>query len=437
MKSSYVVLPLCACLSAPALAVEFEVSGQAEVVSGIDNNVYFTDKSSKDGGYASGRLRLRADAIFSPTLRFNSEIEVGDTIGKKWSEREGISVGYYSERHEHFNVRNAYIAWGIPSYNSQLNIGVENINLPSATFGNPILNASLGGMSYHKTFDNDDKMQIFVAQPIYSHDYIKRMYIAGMTFELKWNDFTLEPYYLYANYKYRDNAGLGFVEKLEKSYMNVLGFASTYNITKQLEFKFDALYGDQNNDTAHYYEFKGYHTAAVLDYHTDVTYGAFGWYSSGNGKKLDEHDDFGFVPMISSGGFAPTRLGFRSRDGIGRQGVLSETGAGTAGVGFHIKDVPSIDRLKHTFRVAYIIGTSSHEGNGAPVSATRPGYMQATESGYMTDQDYAVEFNIDSSYEVKRNLTVGLDLAYIKSGFKNKTYDKNPFNAQVGLKYTF
>jgi hypothetical protein len=438
MKLLHRLSLLSMCIAAPAFAVEFETSGQVSLASGLDNYVYFTDYSDKNGAYVSGQLRLRLDAILTPTLRFNTEIQTGDTLGNDWDDREGISAGLYSKRHEHFILRMAHIAWDIPSYNARLNVGVENISLPSATFGNPVLDGSLGGISYNKTFDDDDKMQIFFGRPIYDHDYIQALYAAGVTFDLNWTDFRLQPYYLYAYYEYRDDTGFGFTDKLKKSYLNVAGTAATYRFTQRLDLKFDVLYGDQNNEVVHYYETKGHHAAVVLDYQAGPTYGIFAWHSSGNGKKLDQHDDFGFVPMIMSGGFAPTRLGFSSKDRIGRQGIISETGAGTAGAGIHIKNIRSIDRLQHTFRVAYIQGTSTGQGSGAPVSATVPSFiLDEGESGYMTNKDHAVEFNFDSEYEINRNLSAQLDLAYIVSGYDNKTYDKNPFNVQVGVKYTF
>lgn len=431
MRYPYNSILLYFCLATPVFAVEFDVSGQVQMATGVDENVYFKNDHSKDGAYGSGRLRLRTDAIFSPTIRFNTEIQTGDTIGKDWSDHKGITTGFYSKKHEHFSVRMAHLAWDIPSYDSRLDIGIENISLPSATFGNPILDdANLGGVVYHKTFKDNDKMQMFIARSIYSHDYIQALYTAGMMFELKWADLTLEPYYLYAYYEYHDDTNFGFVDKLEKSYMNVAGVAGTYNITNKVKFKFDLLYGDQNNEVVHYYETKGHHAAVILDYDADYsTLGLFAWHSSGNDNKLDEHDDFGFAPVISTGGFAPTRLGFRSKDGFGRQGVISETGIGTAGVGFHIKDIHTTEKLTHTFRAAYITGTTSGHGEGAPVSATVPSLVLAHgEAGFMTDKDHAVEFNFDSVYEINKNLVASVDVGYIVSGYDNKTYDKNPFN---------
>lgn len=439
MKHPYYLLLLYG-LAVPAFAVDFEVSGQAQIVAGIDDNIYFTNDNNKNGSYGSGRLRLRTDAIFTPTLRFNTEVQTGGTLGKEWSDRAGITTGIYNKQHENFMLRKAHLAWDIPSSNSQLKFGVERISLPSATFGNPVLDSSLGGISYNRTFADNDHMQVFFGKSIYNNDYIKDLYTGLIMFELKWTDLILKPYYSYSYYKYQDKANLGFTEKLKEGDINIAGIAGTYDLTNQLQLKFDLLYGDQNNKKeVHYYETKGHHVAFILDYTSShSTYGIFAWHSSGNDNALDEKDDFGFIPMISTGGFSPTRLGFKNDDGFGRQGILSDTGAGTVGIGFHIKNIHTLNNLTHVFRTAYIQGTTKGHGDGAPISANIPSLIRPNgEAGFMTNKDHAIEFNFDSSYKINENLTAKLDLGYIISGFNNSTYDNNPFNVQIGLNYLF
>lgn len=165
------------------------------------------------------------------------------------------------------------------------------------------------------------------------------------------------------------------------------------------------------------------------------TVGLFLWRSSANkGDKFYNHWDYGYLPAIATeSGFAPTRLAFKGADGLGRDSVLSPTGLGTAGFGLHIKDINTLPKISHTLRGAYIRGTSSAPQEGGPAgeqvySVARPSIK---EPSVMGDKDYAYELDFDTKYIASKYINAFLKTAYIKSGFKNKKYDKDIFNIEM------
>ena len=65
-----------------------------------------------------------------------------------------------------------------------------------------------------------------------------------------------------------------------------------------------------------------------------------------------------------------------------------------------------IDGLTHDFSVTYFAGTNN-KNNGS--------YGEGYD--YLTSEDSAVEFNLLSSHEMYKNLTVALELAYVIEDF--------------------
>jgi hypothetical protein len=112
--------------------------------------------------------------------------------------------------------------------------------------------------------------------------------------------------------------------------------------------------------------------------------------------------------------------------------VVDTTYTGTWGIGVQIADLSFLEDLSHTVRVAYWNGTNDPAmARALSDPANRRSYFntawnQMSGSGigglYLTRNDYLVEFNLDSKYQIYENLDVILELGYIINGVDKNTW---------------
>ena len=100
--------------------------------------------------------------------------------------------------------------------------------------------------------------------------------------------------------------------------------------------------------------------------------------------------------------------------------------AGTWGIGAQIRDVSFIEKLNHTFRVAYWGGTNS------PSMVKYMDHSNAWDSTsnmfdgpYMTTNDGLLEFNVISSYKIYDNLEMNVELGYVANYMDSSTWNKS------------
>ncbi len=181
----------------------------------------------------------------------------------------------------------------------------------------------------------------------------------------------------------------------------------------------------------------GWYAALSADYKLDfMTPGLIGWYASGDDDNAMDGSER--MPVIDSD-VALTSYGF---DGgtYNRSATFNGTSlAGTWGILAELKDISFIEDLTHVVRFGYIQGTN----NTAMVTGGWVGGM--TDVGndlYLTTKDGMWEVNIDSQYQIYKDLSLCVELGYInldydESIWGNDTYNENNFKAAMSLNYKF
>ena len=115
---------------------------------------------------------------------------------------------------------------------------------------------------------------------------------------------------------------------------------------------------------------------------------------------------------------------------------------GTWGVIAQAADISFMEDLSHTFRVGYYQGTNNRE----MVRNGMIGNPQDTAASmmYLTTSDKAVEVNLDTEYKIYKDLSMFVELGYIRLDldedlWKTVGYEanKNNFKGAVSLKYAF
>jgi len=229
-------------------------------------------------------------------------------------------------------------------------------------------------------------------------------------------------------------------------------------------FEFDANYGytsgfgkyddtrvpDRRNDSRR----EGFVIKALAEYKLDwAVPGIFGWYGSGdNGNTRDGSERMPY--LTPAGNFSSFGLagyyGDMARLLIGE--VVDISYAGTWAVGAQMKDLSFMEKLSHTARVIYWRGTNdpamakSLRNPLNPSGNDRENVSWNRNPGgtvYLTENDYLVEFNLDSAYKFNDNLEACLELGYIVNGVDKSTWkwDGNQKNdawkTALILRYSF
>ncbi len=181
----------------------------------------------------------------------------------------------------------------------------------------------------------------------------------------------------------------------------------------------------------------GWLIKGLVEYKMDWgTPGIFAWYGSGDDD--DIRDGSEMMPYISPCGNFTSFMGDGNELGwqpsTGYDNMLSYSG--TWGIGLQLAKMSFIEDLSHTFRVAYWNGTNDTK-NAQYMSAPTGGPVM-----YLTEDDYLVEFNLDSTYQIYENLQAVVQLGYIINGFDEETWgrgvdERDAYKATLTFNYSF
>ncbi len=224
-------------------------------------------------------------------------------------------------------------------------------------------------------------------------------------------------------------------------WLGLTGEVTAWNPFR-LSFEFDYGSVDMGSYAGTEYDIKraGWFASVMAEYKLDfMTPGLGFWYASGDDN--DAKDGSEMLPTIkASSGL--TSFG-QDASGFNTPGNVFTSTAGTWGILAQLKDISFVEDLKHTLRVAYYRGTNDkdmteHNGGLMKAPLTQASYF------YLTDKDSAWEFNLDSSYQIYKNLSVGVELGYIRLDLSENAWGKKVENnsddlykVAVGLRYTF
>ena len=455
---------------APAEAIDIKASMTWELGIGWEDNTNFRD--NKQGGHedafrAAQRIRPQFDFISSETLRAVLEFEIGTMY---WGEAE--SGGRIDADTTTAYIRRAYLQWS-PLDKLELRMGMQGMTLPSAAFGNAVLDTDVAGVTASYAFTENVGLTVFWLRPFdRSYDSTDQtdgknslddMDIFGFSLPITTDGVSFTPWAMYA----RTGNDSGYWElrmdedrdpdNIFKGSSNMwwAGAAFELSVLDPFIVKIDATYGRSTSSGDYAPEFSGWLIAGLFEFNTGSMWGNPGliaWYGSGDddGDADDLVDGsgqgkYGRMPIISTdrAGFAPTAYGFAGSAGCMSDGLLSISGVGTWGLGLQLDGMSFVDKLSHTLRVAYINGTNDEDiiKRGGFTRDDLP-YAIMGEGVYMTKKDHAWEVDFLTSYEVNDNFTIFLEAAYINldldSGvWKDDHKTTDAWKAQILFEFAF
>jgi len=195
---------------------------------------------------------------------------------------------------------------------------------------------------------------------------------------------------------------------------------------------------------------QGWLASILAEYKLDfMTPGLAFWYGSGDGKNWEKGSKMmptAFKPYskLTSFGQGGATQQFAARS-------MESNLAGTWGIMGQLQDLTFVQDLKHNVRVAYYRGTNSHKGVkdardnvGGTFATPWVTNSLVNDNIYLTTKDSAWEFNLDTYYDIYKNLQLGIELGYIKLSINEGTWGRavkdnteNMYKVGVGLRYTF
>lgn len=456
-----------------AQAIEVKASMVWELGFGWADNLSFSD--AKQAGHddafsARQKIRPQFNFIASETLEAVLQLEIGTTT---WGSNDDNSGGALDADSATATIRRAHLDWS-PHENLRLRMGMQGVALPSAAFGNPILDTDVAGVVASYRFNDTVNLTAFWLRPFdggwdngqtdgkNSND---EMDIFGFSLPISGENFSVTPWAMYARlgnnadyWAYRageDDAsnlfGTGLSPK-GTSNMWWAGAAIELDFLNPFSIKLDGMYGASRTSGDNAPEFSGWLVAGLFEYNTESMWGNPGliaWYASGDDS--DDYKDgafgsYGRMPVISTdrAGFAPTAYGFSGTVACMQDSLISTSGVGTWGLGLQLDGMSFVDELSHTFRVAYIRGTNDEDmvRNNPNIDRLGSPYNIMGDAVYMTKQDHAWEADFLTSYKVHENLTLFLEANYIWMSLDSDVWGSNSkttnaWKTQVVFVYSF
>jgi hypothetical protein len=415
-----------------AVPSEVKFSGAFDYTLGGNNDLDFNKDTYESILFRTFMVNFRDEITLPHDLNVGAEAQTNYKEGDK-----GNPYNSFSSNYNKFKLREGYLKWLPQSLNTEVTVGFQALKLPSVTFGNPLFEGHTSALNINTADPENLYGQLFIAYPLQNDDRFPRAnsaVIAAAILDIIGNNFDIIPYFIASYLKHQTDSTFAWASAPDDDYSYLLGggLAAKY-IYNDFSMMLDLIVANTNNTGVHHYENKGYFSAVLLEYQIyPAMIGLFAWYSSGNSLKLQHHNDYGILPTVGAEtSFAPTRLAFKGDLDNGRDSALTDTGAGTGGFGFHLKDIYSSDNLRHILRLAYITGTSNHQGNGTPAAVITQSPAKARgEPGLLTSKDYVVEIDFDTIFNISDYLSAALEAAYIFSGFKDKEYDTDSYSVQ-------
>ncbi len=481
-----------------AKAVDVKVKGNFEFAfghvgseGGAERKAYFgapgEDSMQGDEWQARQRTRIQIDFIASEQLKGVLHFEIGDlNWGRNGS--GGASGGGLDADGVNVKTKSAFIDWLIPHTEVAVRMGIQPLALPFAGPGgsNPIFYADVAGITVSAPINDMFSVVAFWARPFdaYGSDidsngnvqhYNDETDMFGLVLPIKGQGWGVTPWGVLANvgnnsgfYQYYLPAAVAGSQAAPNQSDNGsdlawwAGTAIEIKMFDPLTFGMDVAYGRVNKQDLDFRAgtvrgtpttpafsmnagTRGWFIDAALNYKLDwATPGIFGWWSSGD--DMDDVEDGWLGRIATLGGdmgFKASSFGFAGSNGRGADDVISQSGAGTWGIGAQLANFSFLDpKLSHTLRVLYYQGT-----NDADVAQAFGGkFRNKFDDIYMTDKDSAWEVNFEHTYKMYENLTVYLEMGYIRLDMDADTWEgvlssdarkDNMWKSQLLFKYAF
>jgi len=439
--------------------------------SWLDNGDYTSaddDGNSDDDFSASQRFRTQIDVIASESLKGVVFFEIGNTVWGRAASSGTDQGGALGTDGRTVEVRRSYIDWIVPNTDVKVRMGLQGLALPGAVVpSSPVFDDDVAGLTVSYAINDMVGVTALWARPADTdggnsdgkNDFDEADVFA-LVVPVTLDGFKVTPYGVYASvgkdasFTGSTNGGYEFglgMQSMGEAVNGVSGLSDTYDawwggVAFEMSYfapfslKMDAVYGsksaESDDDAA---ERAGWLVAALAEYKLDmVTPGILAWYGSGEDDDITDGSER--MPSISPTGWGVTSFGFPGS--VYRQDTyFGLNGAGTWAVGLQLADISFLENLSHVFRVVYMQGTNDADvvkGNTGVIDAFNPS-AHGSQGGavFLTDDDSAIEVNFDTTYKIYENLSLVVEMGWIKLDMDEDTWGSDDYSDAKKLVFNF
>ncbi len=470
-----------------ASATELKTYGYFRAfVSHVTNN-NFNDDTDGSEFTAAQRLRPYFDFITNENLKATLALEWDTTWGKKKEgdyKDAGGAAGM--DTASNTELKRAYLTFKWPDTDILFKVGAQGMNLPNTFGANPVFNGDITGVVISAPINDMFGITIGWARPwlnIDDNDAIgedkeqSAIDAFFLTVPVKFEGAKVTPYFLYASID--DNAlpdggevyiHSGALEanlnqngtfnnnvKNDSADLWYAGMAYEISLWEPLVIKGNVIYGSLDSDAevkdnnGKYHDDagdrEGWYVDLSIDYKMDnMTPSLYGFYMSGDDD--DPWDGSETIPVLASdgwgtpGGFAVgAKSYFNFNDHNYR--LVQDSPQGLWLVGFALKDMSFVEKLKSTFAIEYGQGTNDSD----LVKKYGENYLPEEYGRYqLTDEDSFVQVMLTNKYNIYENLAAILELGYAHldmdddtwRNYEGKDYlDDDAYLVTFGFSYDF
>jgi len=383
------------------------------------NNADFAKKDGEDDFIAAQRTRMYVDYMSGENLSGVVRFEMDTTWGRSGATAGDIGQGGGGDAGaDGINVetKNAFIKWTVPDTDMVMTMGTQGVALPSATYGQPVLNDDVAAVVASNKFNDMVSATLFwtrIADAQSNDDTAStggnpgsddEMDAVGLILPIAFDGGTFTPWGVWST----QGKDSGTVTTKKKNGM-WLGGAIKVTAMDPISFGLDVMHGKVST-TPNTSDASGWFASADVTYKMDMlTASLVGFTSTGNDNSAADGSEV--MPVISNGNgmFAPTTFGTYGDWNMGTSPILTQ-GPGAQGLGIKLTNLSFIENLTHGINVFYFRGTSDKDA-----AASLAGGWGTTS--VFTTKDSAVEVNFESQYKIYENLTAVVELSMVDVDF--------------------
>ena len=389
------------------------------------DNANFAKKDGEDDFQAAQNTRMYFDYTASENLMANIKLEIDQVWGRAGTvatSSDGATVtgttdagsssgGDLGADGVNIETKSAYIKWTVPDTDMTMQMGIQGVALPSATYGNVILDADAAAAVASNKFNDQVSATLLwvragdtAASDTATSSTADEFDVVGLVLPIAFDGGTITPYGA-IGVQGKDNYGNSVTDTVDYRYY---GAALSVTAFDPITIGVDFAHGSRDT-SLDAQDAKGWFLAADVTYKMDmVTASLVGFTSSGNDANTADGSET--LPMVSGGTWAPTTFATDGDySGFGTSYILT-AGPGAQGIGIKLSDLSFMENMTHKINLFYYQGTAK---SGA--AAALPWGGAGT---VFTKKDSAVEINFESKYAIYENLAAVLDVSMVDVDFK-------------------
>ena len=422
--------------------------------------------------------------IASESLKGVLFLEIGHlTWGKNSDVDSKAQGGALGTDGVNVKTRYMYVDWVIPQTEVQVRMGLQNFTLPNFVTGPAILGGgsadgagitisgqfteNVGATLFWLRAENDNSDNWTQEE---NYHYSDAMDFVGITVPMTFDGVKITPWAMYGSIgrdSFDGNVGQGanirsgllpmnwIVDKDETLLDDQaidrhadawwVGLGGELTMFDPFRVALEGAYGSvdmgsvKRDGTNYDIERSGWYVAALAEYKLDfMTPGIKFWYGSGDDSNSTNGSEM--LPTIQ-GSWNAGSYGYDNAYYNAKSCMFGTTPAGTMGVYAYLNDISFIEDLSHVLRVGFVKGTNN-------TTMVRHGLVSdptKSETLYLTTADKAWEVNLDTTYNIYKDLALVVELGYINLDLDEATWSRakvnefreNNFRGAVSMQYSF